>query len=247
MADSNAPHGTLVSGADGAGFEIHVTAPLIERFQEELIDVGRAARRGRAEAVRKKWEPWSAASNPEIRRSLTVVCILGAFGSAFGALLFFGDADWVGMSIWIGIGALFLVFALLFAMAPRIRNRFEALAIRWRAKTDARIEKQIGRSLEPLFRAAPYKVRHELDRTDHTWTLHSQRSGERTFPVSPQMIAFHSGVAYLVVKPGLLARPVLSAIVETAEQRRVLDEFLSSCGVRVTDVMAKVEGRMSKE
>lgn len=240
MADSNS-HRTSVSGAGGAGFEIDMTEELLQRFHEELVGINRAVRRGRAERLRKKWQRWSAASNPGIRWSLTVVCMVGAFGSAFGALLFFGEADWVGMAIWIGIGLLYLVFALLFAMAPRVRNRLDALADRWRAKSDARIEKQMRRSLEPLLRAAPYKVRHEFDSTDHIWTLRSQRSGDQTFAISPQLIAFHSDVAYLLVKPGWLAQPVLSTIVETADQRVLLDEFLHSCGARVTDVVANVE------
>jgi hypothetical protein len=234
MTASDAPQQSPASGDDKGGFELEMTDELLRRFQQELIALAAAVRAARADQRREKWRrPWSAASNPSLRRGLVVICIIGAAGSALGALLFFSKADWGGMAVWIGIGLLYVVFSFSFALLPRITGKLTALAGRW---TDALQAARIRRSLEPAFHAAPYKVRQEFDRAHGTWTVRSQRSGEQTYCVSSEMVAYHGDVAWLLVKPGLIARPGFSAVVETADQQKLLHQFLKSCAVRVVDV-----------
>jgi hypothetical protein len=232
MTDSDAPQQSPVSGAENTGFETEMTDELLRRFQQELIEIAAAVRAARADQRRKKWRPWSAESNPSLRRGLVVICIVGAAGSALGALLFFSKADWVGMAIWIGIGLLYLVFSFSFALLPQITGKLGALAGRW---TDALQAARIRRSLEPAFRAAPYKVRQDFDPANGTFTVRSQRSGEQTYCLSSEMVAYHGDVAWLLVKPGLIARPCFSAVVETADQQKLLNQFLRSCAVPVVD------------
>ncbi|MGM0485600.1 MAG: hypothetical protein ACQESR_02435 [Planctomycetota bacterium] len=231
MSDS-IPKPSPVSGADNAGFETMVTPELLQRFQEELIEIKGAFGTCRANQVRTKMRPWFAASNPGVRRTLIALCFFGAvIGAPFGIIMSWSEADRVGTAVWIGIDVLFVTFGVLFAMAPRIHKVMDTLTDRWRAKIDARVEEQI----QGLLKATPYKVRHKLDSTNSTWTVHSERTGEQACSLSPEMTAYRGDVAYILLKTDLLARPVLSAIVETADQRKQLDQFVQSCGVRVVD------------
>lgn len=220
MTDSNVPQKPPASRADSGGFETEMTHELLQRLQDELIEIAAAIRATTAGRVRKNRQSWSAASNPALRRAFIIICLVGAVASAFGALLFFGDAEWAAMSIWIGIGLLFLVFSFLFATMPRWTDALRAAGIR--------------RSLRPAFRAAPYRVRHELDSANGTWTVRSERTGEQTIPVSAEMVAYHGDLAWVLLKPGVTARPVLATAVETADQQTLL-KFLQRYSVRVVD------------
>jgi hypothetical protein len=225
------PQPSPLSKFDNVTFETTVTRELLHRFQEELIEIKALFGTERASRLQRRMHCWSAVSNPDVRWALVGICMVGVVGSAFGALLHFGDADATGTTIWIGAALLFAVFGALFAMAPRIQGRINAWSDRLRLKVDARIEEQIRHRCE----ATPYTVRHVLDSTNRTWRLESQQTGEQTLTLSPEMTAYRGDTAFILLRQGLMARPLLSTAVETADQRRLLDEFLQSCGVRVID------------